>query len=1603
MSEDLASVSQAGPLEGLTYDADLCGNIEQALKGLLGFGIMGLELVQNADDAGADILVFDARSEALFVSNNAEFTNCGHLHGRCQWEKAGDPRGLKRPCNFHAISRMGSRSKIGATEQIGRFGIGFVSVYQVTDTPIIRSVGAQVQLDPLSGRGTVSQIECKPGTEFELPWASANSDIRSALNLSPTPPNVASSVAFEIAQMLKSSLLFLRNLKQVEVREEGDLVNSVTIDRSEERVILDFAIGGNSEWLILEGSADAVIEAAQLSKRFEALERLDRSRIVSLAIPIDAKPIEGLLFAYLPTQHRTGLPVHVNADFFPHASRQDIVLKGEGHERYWNETLIVTATKILSANFEKIRDTLGPKKLWELGSAAYKLRGEIAFNEFWEAFREGAARHLCVWTQAGKWHMADGTFLAPETMPPAQRSALERVGVEIIDESLRPEFTALTAVGSRNLVLSTAVSALEKNAGLSIVSNESFVPELWNAVARLMQVSESRTGYASVVQRLQAAVFLLDIDGDAASPDQVWRLPPGVNSTHIRRYLPACPIVNDKVTAIPSFEGLISELTLEEFAALIANALSDENDALTLIGALPEDVTSFYKLLVSFPPDETRGTEQRLAETPLLWTKQGFVPPSRSQLPGHFRDPSGYFRLIDTSLFPPGMEEFARDVLNVDVLSFHDYIDNHLVTILTTDLSRVQYHEIVTQIVTHRNELADKGSLIRLADRPFVRTKAGNYVRPSSCYYWSAELESILGEDRETWVDQSWMPSGPNGAKLRDILESQLGMPVTVTARHIVERIRDLASDETPDEVADSVTPLIRHMIERWPRFEEAESEAFQELQNLEFLPGLVDGERDLEKLYLPTEVFRAARAAGFSSQVAVIDLAPLRRASRTVNDILDLLEVPEEPVTQVVIDHLISCIEKDIAPSTLTYAILNERVDAKDNLPAIETLSALNIIYDPQIGRYLGPDEVFWFPPPFRGYWWQANRNMAQHSALYNLLGVRDEPEPIDFAKLMLKIAARADLTTENLETHSRCLDKLCGFLEENEPGFLSAIELLKTDGSLLTVDGDAIWPVDSIWIDAPQLADAFGSALNDCLIKPPEAARTSLVRLYQALGVRQLSKVASWRLASEPDRQSEPQASEYLRERADLLLWIAPNTASRRTLLSILKEIEVQSSERLAVHAEIAEFDPPVCSPITQVTAFFEAESHILHVVPSKSEINWPSAMTVLFAELEELSTVSDPKAIVATATLIMVSPSRENAKQVLIDTGYVMPIDESQEELGSAIGDLDEHLVEEERPASDLDIFDKRSEFVGGSADSSEDQENGENRADTENEAVTRDPKAFADGEEGLDGPTALAEEGAAEDNYRSKRNAAPSGQSKDVGGSVSNGSSPNTQPANSKAKTNTGGRERKARTSRMLAYVSREGDRGSGDTDHGANGGDISALVDLAAVSAALKFEQQRGWEPEEQPHNNPGYDIRSIGPKGERRLIEVKGLENEWTQRGVKLSHVQFDMAKEHPTEYWIYIVEHARDLKRQRVNAISNPFDKVEEYWFDDAWRAHSEEMASAFKINLQLGASVRHKLWGKGKIIEVKRGDFATHVKVDFGFEGTKFIPFNSNLELLG
>jgi hypothetical protein len=61
-----------------------------------------------------------------------------------------------------------------------------------------------------------------------------------------------------------------------------------------------------------------------------------------------------------------------------------------------------------------------------------------------------------------------------------------------------------------------------------------------------------------------------------------------------------------------------------------------------------------------------------------------------------------------------------------------------------------------------------------------------------------------------------------------------------------------------------------------------------------------------------------------------------------------------------------------------------------------------------------------------------------------------------------------------------------------------------------------------------------------------------------------------------------------------------------------------------------------------------------------------------------------------------------------------------------------------------------------------------------------------------------------------------------------------------------------------------------------TDPAATHAQDTAAVERRAVDAVLAAERHLGRDPHEQPHNNPGFDIRSITDDGSSLEIEVKG-------------------------------------------------------------------------------------------------------------------------------
>ncbi|OWK50357.1 Sacsin [Lonchura striata] len=338
------------------------------------------ELVQNADDAGA--------KEVVFVSDEREFNiTRGGLEGTQGPALLAYNDAVMSPRDWTGIQRPGVSHKREDPRSVGRFGLGFTSVYHLTDLPGVLSPPYLGVLDPecqvLPGAGKrwdVSEAQDLPGL-FEPFWAgleavgqhraSAQGTLfRFPLRRQPSEIAAGVSSAERICSLMQTflteaplALLFLRHVRRVALHRVGpDGVQTLmgTLVASPQPLPVPVPLGGEglslawclvalhrdgvgtgSEWLVATGRATEG-PVVDLGRRLGCCPEL------SLAHPLQGS-CQGRLCCFLPLpvtdETATGLPVHASAPFALSDDRRHLRWPQEGEEgeedARWNALLLL--------------------------------------------------------------------------------------------------------------------------------------------------------------------------------------------------------------------------------------------------------------------------------------------------------------------------------------------------------------------------------------------------------------------------------------------------------------------------------------------------------------------------------------------------------------------------------------------------------------------------------------------------------------------------------------------------------------------------------------------------------------------------------------------------------------------------------------------------------------------------------------------------------------------------------------------------------------------------------------------------------------------------------------------------------------------------------------------------------------------------------------------------------------------------------------------------------------------------------------------------------------------------------------------------------------
>lgn len=284
------------------------------------------ELLQNAEDAGATQVSFYLKPDKLELRHD----------GRPFDEK--DVRG---------VCGLGEGTKADDLTQIGKFGIGFKSVYAYTLNPQIHSGDEHFQIERYVRPSEVAPINP------DSPWTTL-------IILPFNHPDIMAQTAFlEIAQRLEHigirTLLFLRHIHQIEWNIEDGLSGYYLRETRELRPNVRWitVIGQKHEqeeeedWLVFHRKKKVPGDNAEV--KIEIAFRLVKEDEGGLLII--KKIEESPLVVFFPTEKETSLGFLLQGPFRTTLARDNIP-----KEDPWNKELIKDAAELITQALPMLRD-----------------------------------------------------------------------------------------------------------------------------------------------------------------------------------------------------------------------------------------------------------------------------------------------------------------------------------------------------------------------------------------------------------------------------------------------------------------------------------------------------------------------------------------------------------------------------------------------------------------------------------------------------------------------------------------------------------------------------------------------------------------------------------------------------------------------------------------------------------------------------------------------------------------------------------------------------------------------------------------------------------------------------------------------------------------------------------------------------------------------------------------------------------------------------------------------------------------------------------------------------------------------------------------------
>ena len=414
-------------------------DLESVLVGIYADPVHFLyELLQNAEDAGASQVAFDLRHESLTVTH--------------------DGRPFSLP-DVDAITNIGASTKKGELTTLGRFGIGFKSVFSVTDAPVIRSGEFHFRIEDLYVPVRLTGETRDDRTVIVLPFT-------------PGGPNPHEAVRKRLRTFGADSLLFLESVQTVRwsCLGDGDLdggeyhrdakplaahVDRVTVESADsESAFVCFR-----QPIDAGGSTRAVAVAYRLETDAEGVE---------VVVPEPDAPLS----VFFPTEKPTYLSFRTQAPFRTTPNRENVPLDAADHLDVADNLLIADALASVAAS-----SVVGLRELGLLSLDVIEqlpLQPSESRGVLYEKVHDAVAQVLA---RDAVWPTSEGEFAtAYDVAIAATRELADLLSADDLD-----------AAAGRRAWLPEAVSRLRTPGLWKALTSQLGVPEVrWDTVVGLL-------------------------------------------------------------------------------------------------------------------------------------------------------------------------------------------------------------------------------------------------------------------------------------------------------------------------------------------------------------------------------------------------------------------------------------------------------------------------------------------------------------------------------------------------------------------------------------------------------------------------------------------------------------------------------------------------------------------------------------------------------------------------------------------------------------------------------------------------------------------------------------------------------------------------------------------------------------------------------------------------------------------------------------------------------------------------------------------------------------------------------------------------------------